>query len=236
MDIPPIQPSFYYTEGNIPVFTPTEEQFNDFNRFIDQVLPYGQKAGLIKVIPPATWSGRALDIDSKLKHLKIKKSIQQNFFGSSGIYKQTNIESRKKFTVDEFRELASSKTYCPPKISKAPPETPRRSNGTLADRPTTPLTPPNSSPEVSSPSSTTNTLETDAGKGSEATCAPKSSPVKPKTVFDDSKLYQLLLSNLDLKEIERHYWRNISFVPPYYGADLLGNISPLSFLNFRLAF
>ncbi|KAJ9053173.1 hypothetical protein DSO57_1026844 [Entomophthora muscae] len=223
MDIPPIEPSFIYPEGNVPVFAPTEEQFKDFTAFINQVLPYGQKAGIIKVIPPTTWKGRSLEIASKLKTLKIRKSIQQNFLGSSGIYKQTNIESRKKFTVEEFKALCSSKDYCPPKVNRRLQEAPNKNSKPKGQKSAIPITPPRSSPAGNSPPIIGKSLK---GKD-EAELEPHpadSLTVQPKLTIDKSKLYQLLLSTHDLKELERHYWRNISFIPPYYGADLLGTL------------
>lgn len=50
-----IKPSYYYPGGNIPVFEPTEDQFKDFNKFIESIYEYGMDSGIVKVIPPKSW-------------------------------------------------------------------------------------------------------------------------------------------------------------------------------------
>lgn len=51
----PTLPSFYFEPNGVPVFTPTMKEFKDFYKFIQSVSSYGQKAGLVKVIPPKAW-------------------------------------------------------------------------------------------------------------------------------------------------------------------------------------
>ena len=41
--------------GQIPVFRPSMEQFEDFKTFMEAIDPYGRHSGIVKVIPPKEW-------------------------------------------------------------------------------------------------------------------------------------------------------------------------------------
>ena len=42
-------------EGGVPVFCPTMEQFQDFQKYMKAVNPYGMKSGIALVDPPEEW-------------------------------------------------------------------------------------------------------------------------------------------------------------------------------------
>lgn len=39
----------------IPVFKPTMEQFQDFEGYMEKINCWGQRSGIVKVIPPKEW-------------------------------------------------------------------------------------------------------------------------------------------------------------------------------------
>jgi hypothetical protein len=41
--------------ANVPIFTPSEEQFADFDGLMSKILETGQHYGVCKVIPPSSW-------------------------------------------------------------------------------------------------------------------------------------------------------------------------------------
>ena len=78
---PPVQPAFFYNaEGEqpapspdatgrllftpeddplaqrgIPVFKPSMEEFQDFERYMERIECWGNRSGIVKVIPPKEW-------------------------------------------------------------------------------------------------------------------------------------------------------------------------------------
>jgi len=78
----PVQPAYFYPSGHnathrfpddggflspdqdplatrgIPVFTPTLEEFSDFEKYMTRVEVWGRKSGIVKVIPPQEWCVR----------------------------------------------------------------------------------------------------------------------------------------------------------------------------------
>lgn len=82
----PVQPAFFYPSGHnsvrvkhqddgflspdqdplatrgIPVFKPTNEEFQDFEKYMTRVEPWGRKSGIVKVIPPKEWCERSLPL------------------------------------------------------------------------------------------------------------------------------------------------------------------------------
>lgn len=50
-----VEPSFYYEPNGVPVFKPSMKEFKDFYKYVKSISHYGEKAGLVKVIPPKSW-------------------------------------------------------------------------------------------------------------------------------------------------------------------------------------
>ncbi|RKP25392.1 JmjC domain, hydroxylase-domain-containing protein, partial [Syncephalis pseudoplumigaleata] len=192
--------------GGIPVFRPTMEQFADFARFVDDIYAYGRAAGIVKVIPPPEWVASLPPVDAKLARLEEFQPIAQHIFGSRGCYTQTNIESRKRYTVDAFRALARSADYrrppphgergsSKPRRGRAPPTT-RRASRRLQTR-----------LQQSDASSSSSSSDTSMEEFSYERC----------------------------QELERDYWRNLTYNPPLYGADIPGSLFSDSVENWNVA-
>ncbi|KAG0212590.1 hypothetical protein BGX28_006026 [Mortierella sp. GBA30] len=117
-----IKPDHYYdnVEGGIPVFRPTMEQFKDFSTFVESIVSYGREAGLVKIIPPKEWTSALPDLSGRLASVRIKTPIIQHIRGTKGTYTQTNIESRKSYTVAEFKALSQDSDHRPPSRKGVP--------------------------------------------------------------------------------------------------------------------
>ncbi|KAG0271126.1 hypothetical protein BGZ95_001113 [Linnemannia exigua] len=117
-----IKPDHYYdnVEGGIPVFCPTMDQFKDFSTFCESIVSYGREAGLVKIIPPKEWTAALPDLSERLSSVRIKRPIIQHIRGTKGIYSQTNIESRKTYTVAEFKTLSNDSNHRPPSRKGVP--------------------------------------------------------------------------------------------------------------------
>lgn len=104
-----------FSDGGIPIFRPSIEQFSDFYRFVKACNPYGMQSGIIKVVPPPEWvqmlqsqaSVDASDQDlQRLKNVRIQRPIQQQISGEKGVYVVHNIEKNKSFDLVQWANLA----------------------------------------------------------------------------------------------------------------------------------
>ncbi|GBG28067.1 Lysine-specific demethylase 4A [Hondaea fermentalgiana] len=92
-----------------PVFRPTMEEFQDFERFVEKIEVAGAKAGLVKVIPPKEWGWKMHPNAFLARHdqevKRLIKPIRQFSSGRKGAYKIDIVESRKR-AVGDFWEDA----------------------------------------------------------------------------------------------------------------------------------
>lgn len=100
----------------IPVFKPTMEQFKDFEAYMEKINCWGQRSGIVKVIPPKEWTESLPSIKPQLKDVKIKTPIEQHMLGNSGLYRQQNMEKRKVMSVREWVELCNKEEFRAPAV------------------------------------------------------------------------------------------------------------------------
>ncbi|KAL1673195.1 hypothetical protein EV122DRAFT_223189 [Schizophyllum commune] len=141
---PPVQPAFFYNaEGEqpapspdatgrllftpeddplaqrgIPVFKPSMEEFQDFERYMERIECWGNRSGIVKVIPPKEWSDALPSVEPQLANVRIMSPIEQNFLGGTGRFRQQNIEKRRSMSVREWVELCSKDGYHAPSASE----------------------------------------------------------------------------------------------------------------------
>ncbi|KAF9897135.1 hypothetical protein BX616_006132, partial [Lobosporangium transversale] len=309
-----IKPDHYYdnVETGIPVFRPTMNQFKDFSTFVESIVSYGREAGLVKIIPPKEWTAALPDLSERLASVRIKTPIIQHIRGTKGIYTQTNIESRKSYTVREFKTLSEDSDHRPPSRKGVPhgpaDPLPRRKRNrkptTLqtdavpmeTDTDSLPTTPTRLQDDTFSmnedssdalvPTSTTSSATQSPNRPSLATIGsnivrkhllrrptspspPSRRRSGPTTVQDpfislvpeakddmesdsatakgdnQTRTKDIKLQDQEeleppvtdykvvhgedytveyCKELERNYWRNLTFVQPMYGADMSGSL------------
>ncbi|KAI9293225.1 JmjC-domain-containing protein [Neoconidiobolus thromboides FSU 785] len=234
-----IEPS-YYSEGGIPVFEPTIEEFNNFTKYVKAILPYGLESSLAKVIPPKEWNGNQLNIEEKLNNIVIKNPIEQHLFGNRGVFKITNMERRKAYTVKQFEQLCYSESYKPPSPNSGvtnrlvPPSKKKKTKENKNVTSLINITPTSLNSKESSPSKldiviNSAALENIASSPNSRNGMEERNKKKKK---EKENLEDIVVPEYDqnmytpeyLKEVERNYWRNITFIPPLYGADLSGSL------------
>ena len=44
-----------FAQRGIPVFTPTMDEFRDFEGYMNKIEPWGMRSGIVKVVPPKEW-------------------------------------------------------------------------------------------------------------------------------------------------------------------------------------
>lgn len=115
IDIKPA-PSHHFEPGGVPIFEPTFDEFKDFKTYVQSIESYGMKFGLIKIIPPAEWSGKFLDKDA-IEKFVIKHPIIQQFDSGGlkcGIYRQLNIEKKRILSIKDWYKLSTSNQFDSP--------------------------------------------------------------------------------------------------------------------------
>lgn len=100
--------------GGVPIFHPTMQQFEDFNRFITEIDKWGMKAGIVKVVPPKEWKQSLPALDETVKGIKIKNPIVQHISGHKGHFRQQNIEKQKSYNIAQWKYLSEQPDYQPP--------------------------------------------------------------------------------------------------------------------------
>lgn len=87
---------------SIPVYTPTMEEFADFNRFVAKIEPVCSKIGLCKVIPPKEWKPSKKSYDEWMKQLVVHSPIWQYATGGRGVYEFSNEVDVRPFFLPHF--------------------------------------------------------------------------------------------------------------------------------------
>ncbi|XP_036762649.2 lysine-specific demethylase 4D-like [Manis pentadactyla] len=96
----------------IMTFYPTEEEFNDFEKYIIYMESQGaHRAGVAKIIPPKGWEARKTY--DGISDILIPTPLQQVVSGRAGVFTQYH-KKKKAMTVGEYCHLANSAKYQAP--------------------------------------------------------------------------------------------------------------------------
>ena len=107
-----IKPDRY--EGGIPIFTPSMEEFKDFEKYVKGVNQYGMKCGIVVIDPPEEWKRARKALDEAIKTIKVKNPITQEFHGAQGIYTQRNMEKQRSYNLPQWKALCEATENQPP--------------------------------------------------------------------------------------------------------------------------
>ncbi|ORY96379.1 JmjC domain, hydroxylase-domain-containing protein [Syncephalastrum racemosum] len=237
----PIEPSEYYDQengGQIPVFRPSMEQFEDFMSFMESIDDYGRRSGIVKVIPPEEWKQSLPSVRSALEHVRVRNPIVQHIYGSKGTYAQTNVEKRRPYTLSQWHELCHQEPHRPPKMRAdrtasplhriAVPQDPKRQKSSLVQpvsANTRSKAHSSATPAATStvPATATATAKSKRQKSSDEIALARSDATVPldfDPYAEDIEQYTMEYC----KHLERVYWRNLTYSQPMYGADMLGTL------------
>ncbi|KAI0340988.1 hypothetical protein BDW22DRAFT_1378501 [Trametopsis cervina] len=103
-------------QRGIPVFRPTMEEFQDFEGYMNRVECWGNKSGIVKIIPPQEWKDALPSVVPQLNNVKLKNPIEQQMMGRAGLFRQQNIERRKFMSVREWSELCAKEEMRAPGV------------------------------------------------------------------------------------------------------------------------
>ncbi|WRT65470.1 uncharacterized protein IL334_002413 [Kwoniella shivajii] len=101
----------------IPVFKPTMEEFQDFEAYATATTEWGQYSGIVKIVPPEEWTAAVPPISkATLSTQTIRVPIQQNIFGSSGLFRIANVPKNKNrpLSVKEWFNKCKDKKFAGP--------------------------------------------------------------------------------------------------------------------------
>ncbi|RKP34951.1 JmjC domain, hydroxylase-domain-containing protein, partial [Dimargaris cristalligena] len=196
-----------------PVFRPTPLQFRDFSRFIAAAEPYARRAGLCKIIPPPEWLQELHHHQVQERGLKAEPTVssaptQRIFLASDDFPPMRPLVQHfegskgiyKQYNVENHRKVSLSRFY----------------DLCVEARHTPPKSPP-----LAQPTSLAYT-----------TARQLSIPSLPLQGSDDADSMDHMSPAQQPKlvdyfnDLDRNYWRNLSFGPPLYGADIPGTLFP----------
>ncbi|KAI9816336.1 MAG: hypothetical protein M1832_005093 [Thelocarpon impressellum] len=274
-DIGDIEPDHYYGGGKIPVFKPTMDQFRSFKKFINKIDRFGMKSGIVKVVPPKEWRDALPPLDERIKGIRVKNPITQEFEGTQGTYVQKNMEKQRSYNLPQWRELSEASNHQPParrgerrrNQDKPVRSTPRTSaagaptakkramgkgrrtfksedaaaqtdpTGGLADevgadRPLTPTSPAaDFKPDAEQPKSSAK-KDARGRQPKSVSSRRKHNRREAADVIDEAAFvdFDYRVTDQDdftperCEELERSYWKSITYNSPMYGADMPGSL------------
>ncbi|KAF7731668.1 hypothetical protein EC973_008838 [Apophysomyces ossiformis] len=222
------------------------EEFKDFKAFMEAIDDYGKQSGIVKVIPPQEWKDTLPDLSASLEHVRVRNPIIQHIIGSQGVYTQTNVEKRRPYTLEQWLGLCEHEDHRPPEIGTDRTFNVARSRQRATVKKGTVLS--DGSPP---PSASTMHLQT-RSKSKPASTHLNSPPPSPlfhqqqqQKTKREIQAEEIALAASDAaipltfnpycttndrytvdycKQLERIYWRNLTFNPPMYGADMAGTL------------
>ncbi|KAK9465485.1 JmjC domain, hydroxylase-domain-containing protein [Lipomyces arxii] len=204
-----IEPDHYYGD-TVPVFKPTMDQFRSFPKFIKAIDGYGMQVGIVKIIPPVEWTSNLPDLDDKVKDLRIKNPIVQHINGNGGVFTQTNIEKKRTYTLPQWRRITEESDHQPPARRGERRKGSERTKFVRKRR------------HVSEDNSEEGNLLSKPSYRRRAGELSSQDLVELENFnyrFDSSEF-----TAERCEELERVYWRTVSYNNPMYGADMLGSI------------
>lgn len=188
------------------------EQFESFPKFIKRIDSYGMRSGIVKVIPPKEWLDALPELsDQQIRNIRIKRPIVQHISGSAGVFSQANIEKGRSYTLPQWRALSEESDHQPP----AKRGERRKGRAVTSDHPRkrAKIT------DASSPASTASTTTVEKKKRGELSVQELAEFENFDYRFDASEF-----TDERCAELEKIYWKTITYNNPLYGADLLGSL------------
>ncbi|KAI6710200.1 hypothetical protein JHW43_007278 [Diplocarpon mali] len=267
----------YISDGNVPVFQPTMDEFADFTRYMTAINKYGMRSGIVKVIPPPEWVAAQPRLDEAIKTVRVKEPIKQDIMGTGGTYRQANIVHQRSYNLPQWRQLCEQSEHQPPakrgerranqdkqvrtapkpkasgkattigakkKGAGRPQKSKSRSGITEQDETSTPdrLPTPVSPKMKAEEDNQSIKMEEDdydtptklkGGRQPKAISVSsrrknnkRETGIVDEAAFKDFK-YELEgedFSKERCDELERNYWKTLTYAPPLYGADMPGTL------------
>ncbi|PWN89466.1 JmjC-domain-containing protein, partial [Acaromyces ingoldii] len=100
------------------------DDFRDFYSFCERIDHWGMRSGIVKVVPPAEWTGKLPKLDEgevkRLRAVRIKNSISQMFSkAGGGAFHQKNIvHPAKVVNAKQWADLCASKEQRGPDMER----------------------------------------------------------------------------------------------------------------------
>ncbi|KAI8331725.1 JmjC domain, hydroxylase-domain-containing protein [Chlamydoabsidia padenii] len=227
-------------------------EFEDFYAFMESIDSYGKAAGIAKVIPPKEWTLQLPPINKQLEYVRVRNPIIQHIMGSKGIYQQTNVEKRRPYTLCQWHTLCQDDDHKPPDLTTDRTSRPiplskkrRRSISSTLSHDQQDIIIPTRPPSANTRSRSKGTTTTTTTTNQTHLNSPPPSPDLNKRTKREIQADEVALAESDdpipiqfdlhghdqdiyttdyCKELERVYWRNLTFTQPMYGADMSGTL------------
>lgn len=227
---------YLYPNSDVPVFCPTMEQFTDFESFVGAIEPLALLAGVCKVIPPAEWRHRLVEQGQPRVVLEdsafpIMKPIQQHFNGSRGTFHQYNVEYHKRLKLSQFFQMSQQDHLI---SGKQEDEEEADDVCEMGDKAGIVVDYAEGKVRLTRAAAAQlrEAVRSDAQRDKFVAASfsyqprPTAGERDGEYAEDGRPLFVGPEEYEENEEMERIYWKNITFQPPLYGADVLGSLFP----------
>lgn len=210
---------------------------------MNAVNKYGMKSGIVKIRPPQEWKDALPEYDQMIKPIKLRDAIKQDIMGTGGTYRQANIVSQRSYNLPQWRSLCEQSDHQPPAKrgerranqdkpkpaarTKAKRGAGRRKSRKNADdedeedgdnRLPTPRSPGGDSDNDKKGAATSVSARRLYNRKEAAT------RIDEEAFKDfDYRLHEEF-SRERCEELERAYWKTLTYASPLYGADMVGTL------------
>ncbi|ORX66446.1 JmjC-domain-containing protein [Linderina pennispora] len=220
---------YFYPNSQVPVFCPTMEQFEDFEGLVAAIEPLAQRGGVCKIIPPRAWREQ---LESKRWRevsedgFPTMRPLQQYFNGNSGTFHQYNVDFHRKLRLAQFFQKSQEQDYRTP-VVKVERKTQTivygsESVGIAVDY-------ENGEVQLTEAAAAALRAEIRSESGRAKYRAARSQAMEGSGhgfTKDGRALFVSAREYMENEELERVYWKNLTFNRPLYGADVLGTLFP----------
>lgn len=185
----------HHWEGGVPVFCPSEAEFANFYSFNKAINKFGMQSGIVKVVPPRAWN--------KTVQRCYNESTLDNIKIKNPIVQHINGSSNGVYSQQNIERTRSYSIYQWKELSEKSNHQPpahrgkAKGNGSSNEKP------------HGKPSE----------KATERADRRKHHPSKKEVVScaDD-------FTTERCEELEKVYWKSLTYAEPMYGADVLGSL------------
>ncbi|KAL6071784.1 Lysine (K)-specific demethylase 4A [Balamuthia mandrillaris] len=229
----------------IPTFWPTEEEFSDFSAYVTAVEAHCKSApgspGLAKIVPPASWLSRYATVTTFMKEqigspssassasssallpngleeMVIPSPIRQYVTGRQGVFQILNVMEKERTVAQFMADARLQEDKClhasQRKSRQEKEEEERREKKRKAAMSRERQNGGQQQKEEAIADKEDAEKEEEKEKGGKKAGAAAETDMKQ--LFRERKF--------DWEELERKFWKNVTFHPPLYGADMLGSL------------
>lgn len=212
---------------------------------MNAVNKYGMTTGIIKIRPPKEWKNALPEYDQMVKPIKLRDAIKQDIMGTGGTYRQANIVSMRSYNLPQWRSVCEQSDHQPPakrgerranQDKPKPAARPKAKKKAVGRRKPKKVANDEGGADGNNRLPTPNSPHADDSdndrKGASTSVSARrlynrkeaATRIDEEAFRDfDYRLHEEF-SRERCEELERAYWKTLTYASPLYGADMVGTL------------